>query len=69
MAKSDFFIKVNCGLNIDEDTAELALKIVNMYCNENNLTIKDVPVKDEIRTKMSFVRKPNDFYFEKENDR
>lgn len=61
-------LNVPIGIEVSEDFAELALKIINIYCNENNLTIKDIPVKDEIRTKMSFVQKPYDFY-EKENNK
>lgn len=38
-------VKVGCELDVDELSAEFALKAVNLYCNNNNLWIKKVKGK------------------------
>lgn len=37
----DFDLKFKCGLNVDDLSAEIALKIVNVYCRDNCLRIKE----------------------------
>ena len=32
-------LKIGIAPEIDRDTAEFALKIVQMYCNDNNLSV------------------------------
>ena len=56
----DLSIEIGVGVNISKDTAELALKVVNMYCNDNNLTIKITPYPDKNGGTMKFetVRYP-----------
>ena len=66
MAKLEFGI--GCSLEITEDTAELALKAVNLYCNKNNLMIEESTYEDRTGTKMKFVPRPYDFY-EKRNEK
>lgn len=48
MAMSDFTIKLKSELEIGEDSAEIALKAINLYCNQNNLMIKETPFKDRV---------------------
>ena len=43
----DLSLEIGVGVSISKDTAELALKVVNMYCNDNNLTIKITPYSDK----------------------
>lgn len=58
MAKPEMKIRVNAELGIDEDTADLALKIVNMYCNQKHKRITDETVShDSDETKMRFEDK------------
>ena len=59
-------ISFSYGLSIDEDTAELALKAINLYCNQNNLMIEETLCEDRIGTKTRFVQRPYDYY-KKEN--
>ena len=66
MAKLEFGI--GCSLETAEDTAELALKAVNLYCNKNDLMIEESTYKDRTGTKMKFVPRPYDFY-EKRNEK
>lgn len=35
MANSNLEVKVTCRLNIDTESADFALKAVNIYCNKN----------------------------------
>lgn len=49
----DFDLNFKCGLNIDDLSAEIALKIVNIYCRDNNLRIKEN--SDLSNTKMEFT--------------
>lgn len=53
MAKTDFSIKVTCGIDVDEETAELALKIVNIYCNQNDKRVT-TETNDDGRKSMFF---------------
>lgn len=53
----DFDLNFKCGLNIDDLSAEIALKIVNIYCRDNNLRIKEN--SDLSNTKMEFT--PQDY--------
>lgn len=62
MAMSDFTIKLKSELEVGEDSAEIALKVVNLYCNQNNLMIKETPFKDRIGVRMEFVQRPYDYY-------
>lgn len=48
-------IKVTCGLDIDRQSAELALKAVNIYCNNNGYRIKETPFSDRDESQMEFV--------------
>lgn len=49
----DIDLKFKCGLNVDDLSAEIALKIVNIYCRDNNLRIKEN--SDLSNTKMEFT--------------
>lgn len=56
----DLSLEIGVGVSISKDTAELALKVVNMYCNDNNLTIRITPYSDKDGGTMKFeaVRYP-----------
>lgn len=55
----DFKIKIGCGIDIDKDTAELALKIVNIYCNNNEVTVKEkTKLTDDDGVELYFSKLP-----------
>lgn len=45
MANSNLEVEVTCGLNIDAESADFALKAVNIYCNKNGYRIKENPLE------------------------
>lgn len=47
MKDSELKVKIKAELGIDEDTAELALKIVNMYCNQQHKRVADESISRE----------------------
>lgn len=54
----DFKVTLNFELGIDQDTADLALKVVNMYCNQRHARIAEEIVSHESdETVMSFEDK------------
>lgn len=55
MANSNLEVKVTCGLNIDTESADFALKAVNIYCNKNGYRIKENPLPDRLGSQMEFV--------------
>lgn len=55
MSKGNLEIKVTCGVDIDSQSAELALKAVNIYCNNNGYRIKENPLPNRIGSQMEFI--------------
>lgn len=55
MANTKLEVKVTCGLNIDAQSADFALKAVNIYCNRNGYRIRENPLLDEVGSQMEFV--------------
>lgn len=55
MANNNLELEVTCGINIDTQSAELALKAVNIYCNKNGYRIKENPLPDSFGSQMEFV--------------
>jgi hypothetical protein len=67
MAK--FGLDILCGINIDKDTADLALKIVNIYCNKNDLCIKETPDSDSTNVKMIYIARDDSYYNNREENK
>ena len=46
MKAEGIMLEVECGLTISESTAVVCLKLLEMYCNSNNLYIDNVDTGD-----------------------
>lgn len=55
MVNGNLEVEVACGLNIDPQSAKLALKVVNIYCNRNGYRIKETPLPDGVGSQMEFT--------------
>lgn len=55
MANSNLEVEVTCGLNIDTESADFALKAVNIYCNKNGYRIKENSLPNLSGSQMAFV--------------
>ena len=55
MANSNSKLEVTFGLNVDAQSADLALNVVNIYCNRNGYRIKENSLPDRVGSKMEFA--------------
>lgn len=55
MSKNELQVRVTCALDVDSQSAEFALKAVNIYCNNNGYRIKENPLPDREGSTMEFV--------------
>ena len=70
MANSKLEVEATCGLNVDAQSADFALKAVNIYCNRNGYRIKEKPLPDRVDSQMEFVPREEgciDCYGNREN--
>lgn len=54
--KSEITVGVNVELNVSEETANAALKLVEMYCNSNGCSVRHEAIADGA-VKLSFISK------------
>lgn len=46
MAETSIEVKVNAKLEVSNETAEACLRIAQIYCNQNGLTVRGVKQED-----------------------